>query len=303
MQDLCFYTPQFPRPGETVVGRFESGGGGKGSNQAVAAARAGASVGLIGAVGDDGFGQTALERWQAEGVETRVAIKSGTPTGTAGISINGAGENTIIIAGGANDALSAEDLDREWLSSASLVGGQLESAPDATLEAFRLARAGGATTLFNPAPMRDVLDPALLSVTDILILNESEFAELLKLQRVAEIDPATVSELSAERLRDLADGFGVPTVILTLGGRGGFLRTAARAEFFPALSGVEVVDTTGAGDAFIGGFAAGWLRSKGSLDVALRWGSTTAGLSVTKPGTARAMPTQAEIEARLAVVS
>ncbi len=303
MQDLVFRSGEFPRPGETIVGRFDTGPGGKGSNQAVAAARAGGRVAFVGAVGDDPFGEAARAFHHAEGIDCRMVAKAGLPTGSAGILVNGHGQNEIIIAPGANDALTTADVDAcaEVLRDCAVVVAQLEANLAAQAHALRLARTGGAATVLNPAPMRPDFDAATLADVDILVPNETEFCTLSGLLGLAKLDEETLAALSPDDLHGLCRRFGVATVIVTLGARGCLVSQVEGHVFVPAITGMKVVDTTGAGDAFVGAFAAALAElGPGEVVRAARFANAGAALSVTRAGTAPAMGRRAEIDALLA---
>lgn len=305
VQDLTFLCDAFPRPGETLVGRFHSGPGGKGSNQAVAAARAGARTAFLGAVGRDGFGAAARAFHEAEGIDCRMVEKPDLPTGTAGILVNAQGQNQIVVALAANGVLSPADVDRhaDVLRDAAVVVTQLESNLEAAAHALRLARTAGARTLLNPAPMRPDFDPALLALTDLLVPNETEFAALVGRLGLRGGEPSfTEDDLAAlgpAELHALCRRFGGLTLVVTLGSRGCFVSTPEGFEHLPAVAGIVPVDTTGAGDAFVGALAAALAESPGDLSRAARFANVAAALSVTRPGTAPAMARRGEIEARL----
>lgn len=294
VHDLTWRCSHFPAPGETTIGRFASGPGGKGSNQAIAAARAGARVGFCGAIGKDSLGQTAQEFYRREGVPARFIRKTSHATGTAAILVNDAGENEIIVALGANAVLSPADIPASWLGKAGIVIAQLESNLATTAFVLREARRRGATTILNPAPMRSDFNAAVLRHVDVLIPNEREFAALLRARGVA-VRETRIRQFSAVRLHSLCRRLGVPTVIVTLGERGCFLSQPDLAITIPGHRGLKVVDTAGAGDAFVGGFAAGLRLFKGELTRAAYFANAVAALAVTKSGTAPAMPRVAEI--------
>jgi len=303
VQDLTWRCAGFPVPGQTVVGTFVTGPGGKGSNQAVAAGRAGARTCYVGAIGADAFGSGAKAFYKAEKITGRWAVKPKHATGTAGILVNDEGQNQIIVALGANAYLARADVPPALIASARLVVAQNESNLGTTAYVLRTARKAGVPTVLNPAPMRPDFDPGVLRHVDILIPNETEFAELLRARdpKSAPSEEA-LSTLSGADLHALARSLGVPTVIITLGGRGCLVSTADGHTALAAHK-VHAIDTTGAGDAFVGGFAAGWVRSAGDLVAAARYGNAVAALSVTKFGTAPAMPRQIEVERFLRKVS
>lgn len=291
-QDLTWSCAEFPAPGETIVGRFQSGPGGKGSNQAVAAARAGAATALVVALGDDSFGREAEKFLHAEGITTVVARKN-LPTGNAAILVNRRGQNQIIVALGANAALAPRDIPASLVRDARVVVCQHETNLAVNAHVLRRARRAGVTTVLNPAPMRADFDAHVLAHTDILIPNETEFVALV---RRPDFDEAALRAIAPAALHALCRTLGVPTVIVTLGARGCFVSERNRHTMLPAHTGLKVVDTTGAGDAFVGGFAAGLVRYAGDIVAAARYGNAAAGLSVTKRGTAPSMPTQRAVE-------
>ena len=309
VQDLTFNCKDFPKPGETVLGQFLTGPGGKGSNQAVAAARAGGHVGFIGAVGRDAFGQGARTFQENEGITWLAAEKPDHPTGAAAILVNRLGQNEIVVALDANEALAPADIDPHVaaLRAAAVVVTQLEANLAAELHALQIARSGGATTILNPAPMRADFDPAILEHVTILIPNETEFCALINLlpqtKATADLgfDEQKLEGLAEDLLHKLCRELAVPTVIVTLGARGCLVSGPETYALIPATPGIKAVDTTGAGDAFVGAFAAA-LAEFGPAEVerAARFANAGAGLSVTKPGTAPAMPVRAEIDAILA---
>ena len=295
VQDLTWRCAEFPQPGETVIGRFAAGPGGKGSNQAVAAARAGAAVGFIGAVGADGFAADGRRFHRREKIFTHLIAKPRHATGTAGILVNRAGQNEIIVALGANAFLARGDIDVRLINRAHVVVTQLESNLATTAHVLRLARRAGVVTVLNPAPMRADFDPRLLVNVDVLIPNEPEFVSLVNHRRPGLLTEKKLHRLQPEQLHELCRSLGVPTVIVTLGARGCLVSQPKDFEIIAGHAGIKVVDTTGAGDAFVGGFAAGLVRFEGDSGRAARFANAVAALSVTKFVTAPAMPTAREI--------
>jgi len=306
-QDLAFYTKSFPRPGESVVGDFRPGPGGKGFNQAVAASRAGVPTLFIGAVGPDAFGAQARHFAREAGLHAHFVEKPKHATGTTVITVNAAGQNQIIIALGANLGLRPRDVPAYLLAPAQVVLCQGESDYATVGHVLRTARRNGAITVFNPAPMRTEFDPALLRHTEVLIPNESEFVSLVKkcpicsaLLRTApynaqgEFTEAALRNLPADPLHRLCRCLQVPVVIVTLGARGCFV---SQPDVYMRINAhdVEVVDTTGAGDAFVGGFAAGLVKFKHNIFEAAHYANAVAALSVMQPGTAPSMPIAREI--------
>ncbi|MEM1301604.1 MAG: ribokinase [Pseudomonadota bacterium] len=292
--DTTHRADRMPVMGETLLGKsFALGPGGKGSNQAVAAGLAGAHAHMITKIGQDAFGDMALSMWEKAGVTPAVTHMSDTPTGCAFIFIDDAtGDNAIIITPGAAGTISPADLDaqRDLIASADIFMTQLEQPMDAAMRGLTIAREAGVTTLLNPAPAADLPD-GMLALCDIITPNETE-AEMLTGQTVKTLEDA---EKAAQILRDQ----GVGTVILTLGERGALLVDANRQLHVPAMTLGPVVETTGAGDAFNGGFATALAQGQ-PIEDAVRFGCATAGLSVTRQGAAASMPTRAEIVTALA---
>ena len=299
MQDLTFACADFPQAGETVMARLASGQGGKGSNQAIACGRTGVRTTFVGAMGRDGFAGEVAAFYRREKIGCELALKGDQSTGTAVILINREGQNQIVIEPGANARLAPADVSPRLLTQARVVVVQLESNQRTTAHVLRTARRAGVTTILNPAPMRADFAPGLLLDADVLIPNESEFAALVRVLpgiRRRGFDERALQKLSREELHALCRKFGVPTLIVTLGRRGCFVSERTGHHFIPAYRGLKVVDTTGAGDAFCGGFAAGLVRYEGRIVEAARLGTAVAALSITKPGAAFAMPTKSELE-------
>jgi len=295
--DTAYRADRQPKMGETILGRsFALGPGGKGSNQAVAAARAGAEVHMVTRLGRDPFADMALATWAAAGVTPAVTQVDDGYTGAAYIFIDAAtGDNAIIVCPGVAMDLSVADIE----ARADLIGGaavfvtQLEQPIAAAARALEVARAGGARTVLNPAPAAPLPD-GLLALCDFVTPNESE-AEALTGLPVRNVDEALAA---AQALR----AAGAGAAIITLGAQGALYHDAAQTVHLPAFDAGPVVETTGAGDAFNGGFAA---ALAGGMDpvAAARFGCATAGISVTRPGTAPSMPSRAEIEALVAGAS
>ncbi len=292
--DLAFRATRLPAWGETLMGSgFALGPGGKGSNQAVAAARAGAAVQMISRLGDDAFGRLARETWAADGIDASLVGSCDVATGAAAILIDEArGENAIIVVPGACFTLTAADVDAVGaaIRSAGVLLTQLELPLGTVERGLRLARAAGVLTILNPAPARALSDE-MLGLVDFLIPNESE-AALLTGQPVESVAQA---QSAAQALRRR----GARWVIVTLGAQGALVcAEGAEALLVGAFNSGAVVETTGAGDAFCGGFAAALSEGR-SVPEATRFGCATAGISVTRAGTAPSMPRREEIEALL----
>jgi ribokinase len=277
--DLVLSCTRLPRPGETLLGgEFQSFRGGKGANQAVAAARAGGAVTFIGARGDDDFGAAAEAALRAEGIDTGAFLrKKGLSSGVALILVGGKSrENMIGVARSANDALTPADLRKaaKRFRQAAVVVCQLETPLPTVQEAARLARAGGIPFLLNPAPARP-LPAALLRQVHTLIPNEHEAALL-----AGKDDPRQAGEALLKK--------GCAQVVVTLGARGALLVRPGECRRFPAPR-VKPVDTVGAGDCFTGWLAAG-LAENLPVEQAIERAIAAAAYSVTRPGAQSAMP-------------
>jgi len=291
--DLAFRAANMPAIGETIAGSgFAMGPGGKGSNQAVAAARAGASVTFISRIGSDAFGELAIKTWEAEGIKPCVAMTAEAPTGAAFIYVHETrGDNAIIVVPGAAAGLSPADVDAaaDTIRASRVFVTQLEQPVDTAKRGLEIARAAGSITVFNPAPALK-LDGSLFALCDYVVPNEAESEALTGI---------AVSDLAgARRAGDVLLARGAGTALITLGERGALFHARDRSLHVPPFAAGRVVETTGAGDAFVGGFAAALAHGADPLDAA-RFGSATAGISVTRAGTAPAMPRRAEIEALL----
>ena len=292
--DTAYRAERQPRMGETILGQsFALGPGGKGSNQAVAAGRLGAEVAFITRLGVDAFAEMALATWSEAGVTPVVTRAPESYTGAAYIFVDAAtGDNAIIIAPGAAATIEPADLDAAaaTIEGAAVFVTQLEQPLAAARRGLEIARAAGVTTILNPAPGRDLPDD-LIALCDWLTPNETE-AEALTGLPVASVEGA---EAAAAAL--IARGAGA--AVITLGAKGALLSGPGGTELVPALRAGPVVETTGAGDAFNAGFATGLARGMDPAE-AVRFGCAVAAISVTRPGTAPAMPRLAEVEALLA---
>jgi ribokinase len=284
--DFVVSVERLPDPGETVLGgRFATHQGGKGANQAVAAARAGVDVRFVGAVGNDDHGEQAVRALASEGVDVTAVRRAGEEsTGVALIVVGPRGENQIAVAPGANDTLELTEADRQLISGADVVLTNHEVPPAVVLDALRTASDAGRRAILNPAPAR-ALSAEVLALGPILTPNEHELVVAIGNDNT----DAALDELVARN--------GGP-VVVTQGPAGALLADADARERFPGFAASPVVDTTGAGDTFCGVLAA-WLANGADLGEAIRAANAAASLSVRAAGARDGMPTRAEIEALL----
>jgi ribokinase len=284
--DLVVRAERFPAPGETIRGGdLATIPGGKGANQAVAAARLGSRVAMIGRVGADAFGATLIQNLERNGVEAAGVVRDDSAaTGTAIIVVDAHGQNSIVLSPGANGRLTPADLPQASLGGARLLLLQLEIPLETVVHAARLAGEKGLRVLLNPAPARDLPDE-LLAAADFLLPNETELA-LLSKRPVADI-------ASAESAARNLIGRGARTVIVTLGAQGALVVDKDKAAHVPPYP-VQVVDTTAAGDAFIGGFGAALLRGN-SLEDAVQYACACGALAVTRFGAQPSLPAKEEV--------
>ncbi len=293
--DLAFSTPKLPAWGETVLGlSFKLGPGGKGSNQAIAAARMGGTVGFISKLGRDAFGDIARRAYATEGVDTRFLYETTEhATGGAAIIVDAAkGDNAIIVFPGACAHLTPDEIDRAQtvIGNSAIFMTNLELPVPIVMHALTIARRLGVTTILNPAPAVAVPD-AIFELCDYLTPNETEAAGLSGAP-IASVDDAM-------RSADALIARGARDVVITLGGRGALVKNKSLTRHVPAIEVGALVDTTGAGDAFCGAFAVALAEGE-DVVAATRYGCAAAGFKVTRWGTAPAMPRRAEVDAFLA---
>ena len=282
--DLISYVPRLPRMGETLHGnRFHMGFGGKGANQAVMAAKLGGEVTMVSKLGQDVFGENTLKNFKSWGVNTQhVHFTDQAFSGVAPIAVDTEGHNSIIVVTGANDLLTAEEVEaaRPAIAASSILVCQLEIPLDINLTALRIAREEGVKTIFNPAPARSEIPQELYQLSDIFCPNETE-TELLTGMSVQSLKEAeNAAKVLIER--------GAVSVILTLGERGSLLVTDATTEHVP-VAPVKALDSTGAGDAFVGSLAF-FLAAGKSLSDSLKRANGIAAVSVQSSGTQTSFP-------------
>jgi ribokinase len=285
--DLVVRVPRFPVAGETILGGvFHTIPGGKGANQAVAARRLGAEVAMIGRVGGDAFGSVLRQNLVQEGISTeRLAVDDAQATGVALITVEDSGENMIIVVPGANGQITTADIDsaRPLITGADILLMQLEIPLEVVEYAAALAQAGGVTLILNAAPAQP-LPPALLAQVDYLIVNEVEAALLA----------GTVGARPEDAARAL-QALGAQAVVVTLGAEGSLLVGRHGTRVVAPPFAVHAVDTTAAGDGFVGAFAVALAGGMPSAQ-ALHWGNAAGALAVTRAGAQPSLPTRLEVD-------
>ncbi len=284
--DLVVRAPHFPKPGETIQGQdLATIPGGKGANQAVAAARLGAHVAMLGCVGADGFGETLIENLKQNKVDTRHVRRDGSAaTGTAIIVVDSNGENSIVLSPGANGRMRSDDIEPSALNGAKLLLLQFEIPIETDLHAAELARQKKTRVILNPAPAHETPDE-LLKLADYVLPNETELA-LLSGKKITDKDSL---EAAARSLVSR----GAKNVIVTLGDKGALIVSRLSRKYVPAFK-VKPVDTTGAGDAFIGGFAMALLK-RNSLKDAVQYACACGALATTRFGAQPSLPSAEEV--------
>jgi ribokinase len=285
--DLVVRAPRFPQPGETISGEdLQIIPGGKGANQAVAAARQGASVAMVGRVGNDSFGPELINNLKQNNADTsHVQVDPSSATGTAIIIVDANGQNSIVLSPGGNSKVSPADVENVSFPDHKLLLLQLEIPIEAVLSAAQHAKESGLRVLLNPAPARSLPDE-LISLSDFLLPNETELSLLT--------DQSVTDLASAEKAAKILLARGAQNVIVTLGANGALIVNKEMTKHVPAFK-VSVVDTTAAGDAFIGGFAFALLQSK-PLEEAVCYSCACGALAATKFGAQPSLPTREEVE-------
>lgn len=292
--DTTYHVERFPQPGETISAKSKSSAaGGKGANQAVAAARSGAETYFIGAVGSDNEGNFMLESLKDNGVDTRhIIIDKYHGTGTAAVTLDANGQNDIMIYGGANQAMTTEIIDDvdDVLDGANFLISQFETPQEVTLAAFKKAKKLGVTTILNPAPAHEII-PELLQYTDVIAPNESECALLTGI-KITDEDSMIQS---AKYFQDK----GVKHLLITLGSKGVFYATSENHGLVPAFK-VKAVDTTAAGDTFIGALSSQMTEDLANVAEALVYAQRASSLTVQQMGAMPSIPTAEKVRAALA---
>lgn len=287
--DTTLRIKRMPLPGETLAAEGKSSAaGGKGANQAVSAARSGAQTAFIGEVGKDNSGQMMLDEMKANGIDVAgIRENDQVGTGTASILLDENGQNSILIYGGANQQLSPTDVEaaKDKITAADFVVAQFETPQAATLRAFQLAKANGVTTILNPVPAQKI-DPEVLKLTDLIIPNETESAELTGVI----ITDETSMLISAAKFAQM----GVRNLIITVGAKGAFYCTQDGYSFIPAFK-VNAVDTTAAGDTFIGALSSQLKPDMSNIEKALVYAQRASSLAVQKMGALPSIPTREQI--------
>ncbi|MBR6629324.1 MAG: ribokinase [Bacteroidaceae bacterium] len=287
--DMVISMDHLPLPGETLIGgEFFMNSGGKGANQAVAAARLGGNVSFIAKVGNDPFGKRALEQYRAEGIDVKhILTDPEQPSGVALIMVDAQGENSIAVASGANAHLTTKDIDnaKEILSRADIVLMQLETPITTVEHAANVAKRSGAKVILNPAPAQP-LPESLLQNLYILIANETE-AEFISGTQITDMD-------SVARAADILCDKGVEKVVITLGSRGAFVKERGNYHQIPGLK-VKAVDATAAGDTFCGALCVALAEGK-NLTEAVTFANRCAAVTVTRMGAQSSLPYRSEIE-------
>ena len=287
--DLILKVPRFNQPGETIrAERFTTVFGGKGANQAIAAKQLGAEVALITRLGDDHYGQSYRRYLTEKGLNPKtIFLDKKVPTGIAFIELNPKGENRIVVAPGSNSLLSIDDLKRSssFFNGIKIFIVQLEIPIQSVRLGLKLAKRSGAVTLLNPSPYRP-LSKEILSQTDFIVPNEIEAQALTGLKMKKDQDLPKIAEKILE--------MGVKNVVITLGPKGLFFKNPNEEIWMKAYK-VKVVDTTAAGDAFMGGLACGLSEGK-PIRETLRFANATGGLATTKLGAQPSLPTRKEVE-------
>jgi len=289
--DTTLRIARMPQPGETLsTENKSSAAGGKGANQAVAAARAGANTRFIGKVGNDEAGRFMVESLNNDGIDTKAIVTDKTVgTGSAFILLDEAGQNSILVYGGSNQQIKADEVlaGEDEIAKADFLIAQFETPQAATLAAFTVAKKHNVTTILNPAPAAEI-DPAILKVTDLVVPNETESAVLTGI----DVTDVASMDANAAKFREM----GVKNLIITVGSKGAYYNTTDGSGFVPAFK-VKAVDTTAAGDTFIGALSSQLKPDLSNVETALVFAQRASSLTVQGLGAMPSTPTLAQIEA------
>jgi ribokinase len=291
--DTILEIPRLPKPGETLAMHNQSfAGGGKGSNQGIAAGRAGADTYFIGKVGDDANGKFMINSMTESGINVdQITVTKDAKTGQAFILLDDEGQNSILVYGGANQELAATDVEnaKDTIAQSDFIITQFETPLDVAEAAFKEAKANDVVTILNPAPARDTIPASLLAVSDLVVPNETECQTLTGVEIT---DEASMIK-GAEKLHAM----GAKCVIITVGSKGAFYHTADGDTGFVDAFKVKAVDTTAAGDTFIGALSSQLNKDLSNLPDAIRFANRASSITVQRMGAHPSIPTLAEIEA------
>ncbi|GAK47601.1 ribokinase [Secundilactobacillus oryzae JCM 18671] len=287
--DTTMRVKRMPLPGETLQAENKSSAaGGKGANQAVAAARAGAETSFIGKVGKDSSGQFMIESLQDDNIDTTcIATDETVGTGSAFILLDEEGQNSILVYGGSNQQVKKEEVvaAEDKIKNADFLIAQFETPQAAAVEAFKIAKANGVFTILNPAPAAEI-DPELLKLSDIIVPNETESATLTGIEVTDEASMVA----NADKFKEM----GVENLIITVGSKGAFYSTKAGHDFVPAFK-VKAVDTTAAGDTFLGSLSSQLKPDLSNIAEALTFAQRASSIAVQRLGAMPSIPTYEEI--------
>jgi len=290
--DLITKIGRLPLQGETMSVREQvTSFGGKGANQAVAAARQGSEVTFVGAVGNDENGDAFKKLLRQENINTDYIVSKQQSTGSAVILLEENGHNTILVNGGANARLDVADIQnaKQVIEKADIVVAQLEVPSETVIEAFKIAKNAGAMTVLNPAPVRKQLDQELINYTDLIVPNETEAAALAKENPTTEV--AVIEKTIYHKLQ----GQGLENVIITLGDKGVYYKVLNKSQLLPIFK-VQTLDTTAAGDTFIGTIAANLHADYANLEETLLRSSLASSIAVSRAGAIASIPNSKDIE-------
>lgn len=291
--DTTYHVNRFPQPGETIAAQSKSSApGGKGANQAVAAARSGAQTAFVGAVGSDNEGQYMLEALKENDIDTsHINIDKYHGTGSAAITLDANGQNDIMVYGGANQAMQPGEFGdlSELLTHTDFLIAQFETPQAVALDLFKQAKEQGVTTVLNPAPAHEIM-PELLQYTDVIAPNETECALLTGIELTDEDSMLKSADYFRER--------GVKNLLITLGDRGVFYSTPDDHGLVPAFK-VKAVDTTAAGDTFIGALCSQLEKDLANVEDSLRYAQRASSLTVQRMGAMPSIPTGEDVKAAL----